>query len=70
MAKHGTIGPFCGDADDWLAYTETLEQYFVANDVTEDAKKRAILLSACGTPTYKLIRKLVSPQKPSKVMKT
>ena len=48
MAKHGTIGPFRGNANNWSAYTESLEQYFVANDVTEDAKKRAILLSACN----------------------
>ena len=67
MGKHGTIRPFCGDVDNWSAYTETLEQYFVANDVTEDAKKRVILLSAYGTPTYKLIRKLVVPQKSSEV---
>ena len=67
MAKHGTIGPFCGEAEDWLAYMETLEQYFVVNEITTNAKKRAILLSGCGTPTYKLIRSLVAPQKPSEV---
>lgn len=31
---------FCGDVDDWSAYTETLEQYFVANDVTKNAKNK------------------------------
>ena len=67
MANHGTIGPFSGEAEDWSAYTERLDQYFIANDVTSGAKKRAILLSVCGTPTYKLIRSLLSPQKPSEV---
>ena len=66
MAKHGTIGPFRGDANNWSAYTESLEQYFVANDVTEDAKSERFC-SVLVTPTYKLIRKLVSPQKPSEV---
>ena len=31
----------------------------MANDVTEAAKKRSILLTVCGTPTYKLLRSLV-----------
>jgi len=65
MAKHGTIEPFSGDAEDWSAYAERLNQYFITNDITTGAKKRAILLSICGTPTYKLISSLVSPQKPS-----
>lgn len=55
MARHGTIGSFSGEAEDWTAYTESLEHYFIANDITEPPKK-AILLSVCGTPTYKLIR--------------
>ena len=38
-------------------------QYFMANDVKEDAKQRAILLSICGPNTYQLIRNLVVPQK-------
>ena len=67
MAKHGTLGPFSGEAEDWLAHTERLDQYFITNDVTTGAKKRAILLSICRTSTYKLIRSLVSPQKPSEV---
>lgn len=67
MAKHGTIGPFSGESEDWSAYVERLDQYFIANNVTSGPKKREILLSVCGMPTYKLIRSLVSPQKPSEV---
>ena len=53
--------------NDWTAYCEHLEQYFTANDVEDlDAdKKRAILLSYCEAPTYRLIRNLVAPAKPT-----
>ena len=60
MAKYGTLEPFSGEAEDWAAYMERLDQYFIANDITTAAKKRAVLLSICGMPTYKLIRSLVS----------
>eukprot|EP00731_Ephydatia_muelleri_P001691 Em0001g1691a len=53
MSRHGTIEEFDGATEDWTAYSERLEQYFVANDVDEAAKKRAILLSVCGASTYK-----------------
>ena len=57
MAKnHGLITEFLGNADDWEAYIEQLESYFVANDITTAAKKRALLLSSCGTAAYKTIK--------------
>ena len=65
MAIHGTIGEFCPKNEDWTSYTERLQQYFIANDVDGNEKKRAILLSVCGAATYKLIRSLVHPQKPT-----
>ena len=65
MARHGTIQAFDSATEDWTAYSERLEQYFVANDIAEGAKKRAILLSGCGASTYKLIRSLVVPDKPT-----
>ena len=39
-----------------------MNYYFVANDVADGAKKRSILLSACGA-TYKIIRNLVEEDK-------
>ena len=59
MATHGTLKDFNTQADDWPTYIERLEHYFTVNDVTEAAKKRAILLTVCGTPTYKVLRSLV-----------
>ena len=42
-----------------------MQQYFVANDIKDDGKKRAVLLSVCGTASYQLIRSLVAPSKPT-----
>ena len=52
---HGQITEFSGNLDDWEAYIEQLENYFMANDIDNTAKKRAILLSSCGTAAYKTI---------------
>ena len=65
MAKHGSIGEFRQEVEEWSAYAERLEYYFAANDVAAGDKKRAILLSVCGPSTYVLIRSLVAPQKPT-----
>ena len=50
--------------DSWVEYTERVKQYFAVNEITDNHKKRAILLSVCGAKTYKLIRNLVNPRKP------
>lgn len=63
--KHGSVAEFDGAHDDWDSYTERLEQYFVANDNTDAGKKRAILLSSCGSGTYEIIKSLVAPEKPT-----
>ncbi len=62
---HGAFGEFCPDEEDWIYYTEKLEQYFQANEVNAAEKQRAILLSVCGASTYQLIRDLVAPARPS-----
>ena len=62
---HGSIGEFDRTQEDWVSYCERLEQYFVANDVKNADKQRAILLSVCGASTYQLIRNLVAPNKPT-----
>ena len=58
---HGHLNKFDGNAEDWEIFTEQLLHYLTANGITDEAKKRAILLSACGTSTYKLVRTLVAP---------
>ncbi len=64
MARHGSIGEFNAVVD-WTAYTERLEQCLTANNVEDATKRRAVLLSVCGASTYKLIRSLVAPGKPT-----
>ena len=64
MALIGKIEEY-DEKDNWIEYTERLEQYFVANEITDNGKKRADLLSVCGAKTYKLIRNLVNPRKPT-----
>ena len=44
---------------------QRLGHYFVANDVKDGNKKRAILLSSCGVNTYAVIRNLLAPDLPS-----
>ena len=64
MALIGKIEEY-DEKDTWVEYMECLEQYFVANEITDNGKKRAVLLSVCGAKMYKLIRNLVNPRKPT-----
>ena len=61
MASHGRLPQFSGSATEWDVFTEQLSFYFVANGITDDSRKRAILFSTCGTATYKLLKTLVAP---------
>ena len=63
LATHGTVSAFDPSKEDWTNYEERLRYYFIANDVKDAAKKRSILLAACGAPAYKLIRSLVQADK-------
>ena len=65
MPVFGKIVPFDEGGDNWGEWIEQLEQYFTANpEIVEAEQKRAILLSSCGSKTYRLIRNLVAPTKP------
>ena len=61
MATHGSVGEFVDQEEDWTSYCERMDQYFIANDIADVSKQRAIFLSSCGKPTYSLLRSLVSP---------
>jgi len=63
-ATFGRIDEFEEGKEDWIQYVERLEHFFEANNVSTDAKKRSILLSVMGPSAYKLLRSLVSPDKP------
>lgn len=64
MATFGTVGEFVEGDEDWTKYEERLRHLFDANGITEEEKKRSILLSVCGPRTYKLIQNLATPWKP------
>ena len=48
-ALYGQLTEFDPGIEGWVTHAERLEQYFTANDITTNEKKRAILLRACGT---------------------
>ncbi len=61
----GSVEPFDPDSDDWQAYTERLEQFFLVNDITTDQKKVAAFLTLIGAKAYLLLRNLLAPEKPA-----
>src|ERR1700712_1191398 len=60
----GCINEFVPEQDDWIVYSEKLEQYFRANAITDKGIQAATLLSLVGTATYKLLRDLCFPVLP------
>ena len=65
MALVGRIGEFNEGSEDFSCYVERLEQFFVANDIEEADKKRAVFLSSVGPKTYALVKHLLSPDLPN-----
>ena len=60
----GKVNAFNPSQDEWLLYVERLEHVFVANGITNEAKKWAVFLSVIGASNYKLLSSLVAPAKP------
>ena len=64
----GCIKAFDPDTDEWPQYVELMEEMFKANDLTGDTmagKRHSIFLSVVGRHTYKILRSLLAPIKPS-----
>ena len=57
-ASHGTLNQFDLASGDWKSYVERTKLYFIANDITGGAKKRATFLSSCGDATYRRIKRM------------
>ena len=62
---HGTVSVFDGSQEDWVEYAERLESYFIVNEITDPAKKQAILINAVGPSTYRLLKTLCLLGKPA-----
>ncbi len=58
----GTVTPFDSQSQSLEEHCEILQHFFEANEITEVAKQKAILLSSVGT--YSLLRNVLSPVKP------
>ena len=65
---HGVVSPYDGNQEEWVEYTERLENYFIANDIDDVAKRQAILLNGVGAPTYRQIKTLALPGTPKDLM--
>ena len=63
MVTNGNVSEFSSAQETWTFYIERLEQYLTANKVEDADQQKVILLSVCGSATYKLIRNLASPKK-------
>ncbi|XP_043232594.1 uncharacterized protein K02A2.6-like isoform X1 [Amphibalanus amphitrite] len=48
----GRVEPFNVEEENWEEYVERMEEYFVANDITDEAKKRSTLLCNIGSKAY------------------
>lgn len=64
-AMIGTLTAYEAKELTWEEYCEILESFFEANAIDDGDKQRAILISVVGPTTYKLMRNLLSPEKPS-----
>ena len=52
MATHGRIGEFNSQQEDWISYSERLQEYYTANEIESADKKKAIVLSMAGAEIY------------------
>jgi len=51
MATYGRISEY-DESQCKIQYEERLNCYFEANDITDDGKQRAVLLSVCGATCF------------------
>ena len=64
----GEIDEFNSDLEEWPQYVERLGQFFEANGITgadNATKRRSTFLSVIEPGPYKLLRSLLTPDKPS-----
>ena len=61
---YGTLSEFDCKRELWVNYKERLEFFYTANEIEDEDKKKAILLSTSGPETYALFRNLCAPDNP------
>lgn len=60
----GQLVEFDPKTSDWAIYKKRLEQYFLANAIVDDKRKRAILLNLLNQSAYTLLMDLLLPSEP------
>ena len=63
MPTYGRLEAY-NESDDWTSYKERVDQYFVANKITESATQKAIFLATVGVTAYGTLRNILAPVKP------
>ena len=61
MACMGKAPEFDSSLESFGAYSRRLEQYFIANGIAEEDKRRAVFLSVVGAKTFGLLEDLIAP---------
>ena len=61
----GQPGPFQAAEEMWTQYSERVNYFFQANGITNEAKRKAMLLAIIGLSVYKLSRSLTKPNEKS-----
>ena len=64
MALYGHINEFNQDQENIADYLDRLSFYLEANSVTEENKKKAILLTVIGPVQFRLLKDLSAPHTP------
>ena len=64
MSTFGSVTEFHDKQETWQSYVARLNEYFIANGITNATKKRAILNSVIGANTFKLLEGLIAPREP------
>jgi len=59
VSQLGSMNAFDPDTDDWTAYVERLESFFVANEI-KDEKKVSVLVFFLGVKAYELLRSIIA----------
>lgn len=59
-----SVGEYDENKEDFESYTERLNAWLAVNDVTAEQKAN-VFLAVVGAHTYKLLKSLVAPEKPS-----
>ena len=57
--------PWCGNADYLDSWIEQLEESFILEEISDDRKKVASLLSYIGRYGYEILKNILTPVKPN-----